>query len=170
MPVADPVSLPASAGSVCWTGRVGPDDIDENGHMNVRAYDRVLEEADTVFFHGLGWTPDYPHQTRRGFFRVEKHVRYQAELLLGTAICATARIIETDLKRFHLFFGLWNTETGARSATMETLALHMDLDRRKAATMEPGPFAQVFLDLVQAQSGLPMPEGTGRNISTSRRS
>ena len=118
--------LPPYAGEICWSGTVGPADIDENGHMNVRAYDRVLEEADTVFFHGLGWTPDYPHQTRRGFFRVEKHVRYQAELLLGTAICATARIIETDLKRFHLFFGLWNTETGARSATMETLALHMD--------------------------------------------
>ncbi len=97
--------LPPYAGEICWSGTVGPADIDENGHMNVRAYDRVLEDADMVFFLAMGWTEAYPRLARRGYFRVEKHLRYQQELLEGTPICVTARIWRfCDLQRFQMFF------------------------------------------------------------------
>lgn len=160
--------LPASAGRLCWSGRVGPEDIDENGHMNVRAYDRVLEEADMSFFYSMGWTPAYPKEERKGFFRVEKHVRYQAELLLNTPIVGTAWLVATDLKRFHMFFQLWNGQTGARAATMETMLLHMDLTTRRPAPMPKGPLATGWLDLAAAQRALPTPPGIGRRVKAER--
>ncbi|PVA05722.1 acyl-CoA thioesterase [Thalassorhabdomicrobium marinisediminis] len=157
--------LPDSAGLVCWTGQVGPGDIDENGHMNVRSYDRVLEEADMAFFYTMGWTPEYPQVERKGFFRVEKHVRYQSELLLDAPLVATAWLIATDLKRFQLFFQLWHAQTRARAATMETLLLHMDLTSRRPAAMPQGPMAQNWTALQDLQDGVPVPQGIGRKVS-----
>lgn len=167
--MADVAGLPPSAGFPCWSGRVGPEDIDENGHMNVRSYDRIMEAADMAFFYDMGWTPDYPGRERKGFFRVEKHVRYQAELLEGTAIGVTAWLAATDLKRFHLFFQLWNMETCLRAATMETMLLHMDLGSRRPAPMAGNaPQTAPWLALRDAQSTLPVPEGMGRRVSMER--
>lgn len=160
--------LPASAGQLCWSGQVGPPDIDENGHMNVRAYDRVLEEADMAFFYEMGWTPDYPLVHQKGFFRVEKHVRYQSELLLDAHIVATAWLVDTDLKRFQLFFQLWDRRSKQRAATMETMLLHMDLKMRRPAPMKVGPLAQRWLDLRTRQKTCPTPSGLGRRVTFRR--
>ena len=157
--------LHASAGILCWTGQVGPADLDENGHMNVRSYDRVLEEADMAFFYTMGWTPDYLQVEQKGFFRVEKHVRYRAELLLDAPLLATAWLIDADLRRFQLFFQLWNGHTKTRAATMETLLLHMDLTTRRPAAMQQGAQAQNWLSLQHDQAGTPPPPGTGRKVS-----
>ncbi|WP_010138703.1 thioesterase family protein [Oceanicola sp. S124] len=158
--------LPDWAGTQSWSGRVGPEDIDENGHMNVLVYDRVLDEIDRAMFLQLGWTPAYPQVERRGFFRVEKHMRYESELMERTPLLGTGRILFTDLKRFHLFFQLWNATTGQRSAFMETMVLHMNLEARRVSKMESGPLAETLLAAQRAQADLPMPPGTRRRVST----
>lgn len=160
--------LPDWAGEQVWSGRVLPTDIDENGHMNVVAYDRVMEEIDTALFTRLGLTLAYPEAERRGFFRVEKHLLYESELLEGTPLIGTARLLFTDLKRFHLCFQLWNAESFVRSSAMETMVLHMNLETRKASPMEPGPMADNFLAAQRAQADLPVPPGIGRGISPTR--
>ncbi|WP_341862016.1 thioesterase family protein [Gymnodinialimonas sp. 57CJ19] len=167
-PMGEYAALPASAGPVCWTGYVGPDDIDENGHMNVKSYDRIMENADMAFFYDMGWTPAYPQQEAKGYFRVEKHVRYQAELLEGTPICVTAWLAATDGKRFHLFFQLWNRSDGRRSATMETMLLHMDLTTRRPAPIPDNAQSRAWNALLETQKGVPVPEGLGRRVSMDR--
>jgi acyl-CoA thioester hydrolase len=161
-------ALPASAGTVCWSGHVGPADIDENGHMNVKSYDSIMEDADMAFFCDMGWSPDYPLNDQKGFFRVEKHIRYQAELLVDTPICVTAWLVETDFRRFHLFFQLWNMETRLRAATMETMLLHMDLTRRKPVQMADNAQARAWRALQAAQRVGDAPEGLGRRVSMRR--
>lgn len=160
--------LPASAGRICWTGRVEPADLDENGHMNVRAYDRVLEEAGTRFFYDMGWTPDYPAQEAKGFFRVEQHLRYQAELMQGAPLAVGVWVVATDLKRFHLFFQLWNTQTATRAATLEMMMLHMDLTTRRPVPMADDPRARGWLGLAAAHGSQPPPPGLGRRVSAAR--
>lgn len=160
--------LPSSAGEICWSGIVGPADIDENGHMNVRAYDRVLEDGDMTFFLAMGWTEAYPRLSRRGYFRVEKHVRYQQELLEGTPICVTAYLASCDLRRFHLFFQLWNTRTGERSATMESMLMHVDLTtRRNTPLVDPAQVA-LWQAMQERQAGTPPPPGMGRRVTRER--
>ncbi|WP_323763997.1 acyl-CoA thioesterase [Marinovum sp.] len=157
-------ALPVWAGGISWRGTVAPADTDENGHMNVGAYDRMLDATDTAFFLDLGWTPDYPRLDLRGFFRVEKHLRYLSELFEGTPLLGTARILRTDLKKFHLCFQLWNADTGIRSAMMETMVLHMDLEARRAAAMTPGTFARRVTAQAEADSRTPAPPDLGHAI------
>lgn len=136
--------------------------------MNVRSYDRILEEADMAFFCVVGWTPDYPLRDRKGFFRVEKHVHYQAELLEGVQICVTAWLVATDFKRFHLFFQMWNMDTLGRAATMETMLLHMDLTDRKPALMRDDAQIRAWREVQTSQQERPVPEGCGRRVSMER--
>ena len=160
--------LPPHAGELCWSGTVGPADIDENGHMNVRAFDRVLEDADMAFFLAMGWTEAYPRLARRGYFRVEKHLRYQQELLEGTPICVTAYLAFCDLRRFQMFFQLWNTQTAERSATMESMLLHVDLTTRRNTPLQDDAQAALWLAMQARQAEMPVPPGLGRRVTRER--
>jgi len=159
----EPAQVDASAPYPSLTGEVLAAWIDRNGHMNVSRYDSVFDAAESAFYahcgiHGL-------YQTRRrGLFRLEKHIRYQRELLLGAAISVTTQIIWTDLKRIQLFHELWNTDAGYRAATMECMAIHMNLETRRPIRIDDAEVRGRIEVMAAAHAGLPVPEGVGRRV------
>lgn len=159
---------PTLSGRLCWSGRVEPDDIDENGHMNVRTYDRVLEEAGTDFFYAMGWTPDYPRLQRRGFFRLESHLRYESELFEGDPLAVTVWLAGRDARRFHFFLQLWQAETRRRAATMDTMMIHMDLKTRRPFALEDPVQCRAWDALEAEQAGCRPPQGIGRRVTMHR--
>ncbi|PZQ46435.1 MAG: thioesterase [Rhodovulum sulfidophilum] len=154
----------AAAGFLSFRGRVRPDWIDGHAHMNVLAYDELFQIAESAFFlrHGVG--ADYP-ATGRGYFRLEKHLRHLAELREGEAVAVTTYLVFTDPRRIRMFHQLWNLASGARTATMEGLSIHVDLALRRAAPQTDPAIAAAWRATAAAHARLPVPEGVGRAIS-----
>jgi acyl-CoA thioesterase FadM len=67
-------------------GRVGPEAIDYNGHMNVVHYRAAFDAGTDGLFAHLGLGPDdYNARTGATLMVVEDHTRYHAELAEGSA-------------------------------------------------------------------------------------
>jgi acyl-CoA thioesterase FadM len=54
--------------------------LDENGHMNVRYYLHVFDDAGYPFVAQFGLTPQYHQQHNTGGFDLEHHIHYPADL------------------------------------------------------------------------------------------
>ncbi len=120
---------------VGFEGVVGDDWIDFNGHMNVDWYDHVFDAAESQLFQSLGVDEAYVERTRHGMFRIEKAIRYERELLLGDRIRVTGRISAFDGRGVRHLHELVNVGTGVRAATATYASLHVDLSRRKVASV-----------------------------------
>ncbi|MCL4186268.1 MAG: thioesterase family protein [Rhodobacteraceae bacterium] len=157
--------MPAAEGHETFLGQVRKEWIDVNGHMNVTAYDTVFAAAEAALYAAAGFTDDYPMAAGRSFFRVEKHVRYEAELLAGAAIRVATRVLRADGRRFHVFHALVDVGRDRRAATMEVLALHVDLATRRVVPLADPLQAAAWAGLAGAHAGLPPPAGVGRRIA-----
>jgi acyl-CoA thioester hydrolase len=167
---AEEHSLMDEAGAIAFAPfvssimRVEPGWIDYNGHVNVAFYsllvDRALDEALSVF--GLG--PDYAHKANRSIFVVESRISYRQELSVDDPVRATLQMIGVDDKRLHYYIELRHAQEGWVSATCEQLALHVDLELRRAAMLPP-EIRRNLEGLVSVHSALPRPERLGEGIA-----
>ena len=162
----DPAS--AQGPSVTFRGRVGPEWIDANRHMNVSAYDRVFDAAEKAFFEEFGVGDAYIRRTGLTCFRLEKHVRYERELLEGDPLEVRSRVAWTDFRRIHHFHELWNVEAGYRAAFADSLSIHVDLGRRKSAIVELPEIRRPLERLANAHAALPSPAGMAPRVNGRR--
>lgn len=163
MPRPEASAFAAPAPYPSLAGRVEPMWIDRNEHMNVSRYDQVFDTAESRFYADCGIDAGLQAR-RRGLFRLEKHIRYQRELRLGAAIAVATRIVWTDLKRIHVFHEMWNADESYRAATMECIAIHMDLDARKPIRIDDPEVRRRIEAMAAAHAGLPAPEDLGRRV------
>jgi acyl-CoA thioester hydrolase len=146
-------------------GRVGPETIDYNGHMNVVHYRAAFDAATDVLFAHIGLGPDdYNARTGATLMVVEEHTRYHAELAEGERYRVLARMVGHSAKKLHYLLLMENLDRGGLAATHEELALHVDLGRRKASPL-PGGALEAVEALEAAQAGLPPPPDLGRVIA-----
>lgn len=146
------------------SGRVPPDWIDGNDHMNVSRYDKTFDEAESAFYASCGIDAGFQAK-RRGLFRLEKHIRYERELRLGAGIAVTTQLLWTDLKRIQIFHQLWNTDDDYRAATMECMAIHINLETRKAMRIDDPEVGRRIAAMADEHASLPVPQGVGRWVS-----
>lgn len=140
---------------------VEPEWIDYNGHLNVAYYhvlfDRAFDEA--IYLIGAG--PDYAKSERRSYYTAEAHIRHLRELHAGDRVRVTAQLLAYDLKRLHFFQQLYHATEGWIAATLETMALHVDMDN-KEATPASNLIAARLADMRASHGLLPIPEAAGR--------
>lgn len=142
-----------------YRGRVLPEWVDANGHMNVSFYDRVFDEAEHALFATVGIQDEFIRRTGFSIFRLDKLIRYERELMGGDAIAVHSRVLWTDYRRVHAFHELVNTDAGYRAATNDALSIHVDLSRRKSAPITL-PEVRIPLErIAAAHQGLPAPIG-----------
>lgn len=147
---------------ISFRGRVEQRWLDVNRHMNVSWYDHVFDIAESDLFEVFGIHDDYIRSTNYSFFRLEKSVRYERELMPDARLEARSYVLWTDLKRVHHFHELWNVDQNYRAATVEGLSIHVDLRVRKAVRIiEPG-VADPLTRLAQEHARLPWPKGAVR--------
>ncbi|WP_395447842.1 thioesterase family protein [Aminobacter sp. UC22_36] len=147
---------------ISFRGRVEPLWLDVNRHMNVSWYDHVFDIAESDLFEVFGIHDDYIRSTNYSFFRLEKSVRYERELMPDARLEARSYVLWTDLKRVHHFHELWNVDQNYRAATVEGLSIHVDLRVRKAVRIvEPG-VADPLTRLAWEHERLPWPKGVVR--------
>lgn len=148
-------------------GRIRPEWIDYNGHMNVAYYVLAFDEGTDRFLADMGLDADY---LRAGgsTFALEMHVTYDRELQLDAPYEVRTQLVDADTKRLHLFHRMFHAEEGWLAATNEVITMHIDMATRRSA-----PFPAVIQDSVDrmltAHAKIPRPDGLGRVIGIRRR-
>ena len=114
-------------------GRVLPEWIDVNDHMNVAYYLLAFDQAVDALWERFGLTEDYVKTHSSSTIAVESHVTWQREIREGDAYIVTAQILAYDEKRIHQFQRMYHADKGYLSATCEWMNLHFDPGVRKLA-------------------------------------
>ncbi len=106
---------------------------DSNGHMNVRWYVAIFDDASDVLHDDLGLTPQYHREHHTGTFDLEHHVQFLSELMPGERVAVYVRYVAQSAKRLQYVMFLVNETRGRLSATLECLNAFADLKVRKTA-------------------------------------
>ena len=123
-------SLPAPFPS--HPGRVRPDWIDHNGHLNLAYYIVLLDEATDQLWNAVGLGHAYRERTGCGTFAVETHTLYVGELREGDDTVAASVVLDVDPKRLHIAHELRRASDGAISARQELMYLTVNLSTRRS--------------------------------------
>lgn len=151
------------AGTIVYQGKVLPEWIDLNNHMNVAYYILAFDHGVDALWDQFGITDDYMADTRGSTFAVECHVTYQKELLEGDPFIVTAQILGFDEKRIYQFQRIYHAEKGYLAATGEWMNLHVDLVSRRVSPWPDEILAQIR-ELAEGQTDQSWPEQAGRQM------
>jgi acyl-CoA thioester hydrolase len=112
---------------------VPPDWEDINGHVNVRHYLDLYNEAGGPMLQRLGVDETYFRSARRGFFDLEHHLWYLAEMHVGDRVTVHVRYLARSAKRFHGTMFVVNRTRDSVASVLEFLASGADLRTRRTA-------------------------------------
>jgi acyl-CoA thioester hydrolase len=144
-------------------GRIRPEWIDYNGHMNVAYYVLVFDQGTDALLDYLGMDAAYRERTGFSTYVLESHITYERELKEGEAYRVTAQLLDRDAKRLHYFEQLYREADDALCATTEIMLMHMDMATVRSAPM-PEPVHGNVESVMQAHAALPRPPQAGRVI------
>ncbi len=144
-------------------GRVLPEWIDVNNHMNVAFYVLAFDQGVDALWDRFGITDEHIREMNSSTFAVEAHVVYRRELVLDDPYLVTAQILAFDDKRIHQFQRLYHAEEHFLAATAEWMNLHVDLNTRRVA-----PWPKAILDdiaaVAESQGDWDWPHDAGRRM------
>ena len=125
------MSDPDMLGTVVYEGKVLPEWIDINHHMNVAYYLLAFDQGVDALWSEYGITDEYITGTGGSTFAVECHVTYQKELHEDDPFIVTSQLLSYDEKRIHQFQRIYHAEKGFLAATAEWMNLHVSLETRQ---------------------------------------
>ena len=123
--------------------------LDVMGHMNVRYYLALFDEASWTFFQSFGMTETYYKDSLAGAFALEHHIRYLSEVRLGETVHIHARLLQRNAKRIHFMYFMVNVNKAVLSATLESVVSHTNLKQRRTSPYPPE--IAVHLDAIIAE-------------------
>lgn len=106
---------------------------DHMGHMNVRWYMTLYDEAGDELFKLFGQTMEYYRANHMGGFDLEHHVHYLNEVRIGDTLAFRARLLDRSAKRLHYMLFMVNETRALLSSTFECVNSHADLQARRTA-------------------------------------
>ena len=107
--------------------------LDVMGHMNIRHYMGLFDDAAWDFFAAFGMDLAYYDGSSGGAFALEHHVRYLAEVHVGETVAIHTRVNGRTAKRIHFMHFMLNETTGKLAATLEVIASHANRDTRRTS-------------------------------------
>ena len=153
---------------ICPDQSVEPEWIDYNGHLNMAYYNVLFDRSVDHFYDLLGVGIDYTRAAIGSCFSLEVHVSYLSEITADESVRITLQLLDHDEKRLHFIQQMSKAKSGELAATSEQLALHIDMQARRAA-----PFPDAVRERIQALSaahaGLAAPDQVGRVIGIRRK-
>ena len=149
------------------TGRVLPEWIDYNGHMNLSYYVLLFDFATDTFLEQLGMTPVFRARHHASTFAAEIHVHYLRELRVGDEVRITTQLLDHDARRMHYFHRMYHRRRGYLAATNELMSLYVDMESRRVSAM-PAPIQRRLKALGLAHDKLRRPAQAGSVIGIRR--
>ncbi len=130
--------------------------LDVMGHMNVRWYVTIFDDAAWRFFESLGMTHEHYLQSDYGMFALQQFISYLAEVHVGETVSVRTRILGRSAKRIHFMHFMVNETTGVLASTMEVLGSHANTQLRRTSPF-PDDQAQMIDDVLNEHNQLAWP-------------
>ncbi len=111
--------------------------LDEMGHMNVRWYIALFDDAIFGFLESFGMNRDYFFGQQGGIFALQQFIQYRAEVHVNETVAIRIRVLGRSARRIHFMFFMVNETTGKLACTMEVLSSHADLTIRRTSPFPP---------------------------------
>ncbi len=129
---------------------------DLNGHVNVQHYLGIYDRSGWPLLDWLGIDPDRFKVDKTGFFDLEHHIWYLAEMHVGDEVSAHTRFVGRSTKRFHGLMFIVNKTRGSLASVLEFVTTGADLRTRRSAPL-PDDVGQRVSVLIDEHSRLTWP-------------
>ena len=106
---------------------------DKMGHMNMRYYLEVYDDAGDALFETFGLTPDFYRERGSGGFDLEHHIHYLNEVHINDSVAVYARLLDRSAKRLHYMLFMVNESRSLLASTFECVNSYADLTVRHTA-------------------------------------
>ena len=160
--------MPDAAPYAEFRTEVVPEWVDHNGHMGIRSYTKVFDQAAHLFYRYLGINRDSLRAGNGSIFALQEGSWFRREVMLGDPLLVESQLIDCDHNKVVLFHTLIQTRDNYIAAKNEIIEIHISMDTRK-----PAPFPQAIQDRlaeVMALHGkLERPAESGRGIAIPRK-
>jgi len=144
----DVAALPA-----VFDEKVRPDQIDENGHMNIRHYFDFASWSVWKSIEDLGAGEAYIDDRGLSFFTVEQHIRYFGEMRVDDRFTVHDRLLSRSNRALHAMAFVLDREQSRLACTFELVYVHVDMAERKAVDI-PDDIASAIDDAIADTDGL----------------
>ena len=152
-PAAIPLSKVLELEPACLRMEIPQTWADSNGHMNMRWYVALFDDAGDDLHVRLGLPPIYHREHTTGTFDLEHHTHFLNEVIPGDRVAAYARMVDCSAKRIHYVMFLVNETRGKLAAIFECVNGLVDLKIRKTMAYPPEILAGIEA-AVKAHSSL----------------
>ena len=135
-----PPSIPLekiTALPLLFRATIPADYLDENGHMNMRWYLHLYDDAGYPLVASIGLTPEYHEQHHTGGYDLEHHLHYLREIMVGDTIAIYGRLVGASSKRIHYLMFMVNETRGTLASIFECVNSFADMSTRRTATYPP---------------------------------
>ena len=109
---------------------------DYNNHLNMAYYVLIFDKAWEVMLEKFQMGEKSAKTTKRSTMVVETHTTYNNEVKEGDEVEIVLTYFDHDKKRLHFKLEMIEKKTKKISATIEMLALYIDLNKRKVCEFE----------------------------------
>lgn len=147
-----------------YEGKVLPEWIDHNGHMNLAYYVLAFDLATEALFSRFGMNQAYRDATGCSTFAGEVHVFYKRELHQGDSFTVTSTLLGFDDKRIRYMNQMYRADDGSDVALIESLSLHVDLTARRVCPLRE-PLISGLTEVLASQPSVELPPEIGRIIA-----
>lgn len=120
-------------GEPCLSATIPQPWADDNGHMNMRYYVALFDDAGDELHRRMGLSVAYHRERGTGTMDLEHHTHFLNEVMPGAAVSIYVRAVEANAKRLHYLMFLVNESTGQLSSIFECMNAFVDLRVRKMA-------------------------------------
>lgn len=163
LPTYDQVAgLPAGP-----TITIPPDFGDANGHLNVRHYLGLFDDAEWALFEPLGLGAEHAAQGIGGVFALEQHLTYRREVGIGDVVQVHLRFLRRSESLVHFVSYLRSETRREVAAGMEALDGYVDFTTRRLAPI-PEPAGRQLDAMIAEAAALDWQPSLSGSISLGR--
>jgi acyl-CoA thioester hydrolase len=106
---------------------------DSNGHMNMRWYVALFDDAGDELHERMGLTSEFHARHRTGTVDLEHHTNFLNEVMPGDTVAVYSRLVARSAKRLHYLMFLIDESKGKVAAIFECMNAFADLTVRRTA-------------------------------------
>lgn len=141
---------------LCMKLRIPAEWADFNGHMNMRWYLAIFDDAGEALHERFGLTAAFHREKGTGTFDLEHHIHFLAEVMPGDDVAVYMRTVALSPKRLHYLLFLVNESRGSLASIFECMNAFADLRVRRTAPF-PADIAASIQEAVTEDSALDWP-------------
>jgi len=109
------------------------------GHMTTRFYMAMFDDASYHFLHHVfGWNGARDAKGELGWVDVSHSINYEAEVDAGDLLEVRAELVKVGGKSMTVSYEMINLGSGDIAATLESVVVLFDLEKRCAVTIPDG--------------------------------